>query len=93
MEKRTWVYLQRPIEYEIPGCPTCGNNDPEWSEYKDHLWCENCRKDFIPEHWGIFDGPVPVHTSLALGLRFDRFNLETEKIEPFICCKDHKKVV
>jgi len=82
LEKRTWVYVQRPAEYEIAGCD-CGNLDPDWSEYKGHLWCEKCQKDFKPSHNGIFDGPICVQATLHLGMSFDRFNLETKQIERF----------
>lgn len=82
LEKRTWVYVQRPATYEIAGCE-CGNEDPDWSEFKGHLWCAACEKDFAPVHGGVFDGPIPLHTSQMLGMRFDRFNLETQQIEPF----------
>ena len=81
-EKRTWIYVQRPVRYGIATC-SCGNDDPDWSEYKDHLWCAECQKDFVPEHWGVFDGPIPVNISQLLGLCFDRFNLETQQVEPF----------
>jgi hypothetical protein len=40
--------------------------------------------DFIPEHYGLFDGPIPVNTCKAVVICFDRFNLETQQIEPFI---------
>ncbi len=81
VEKRTWVYVQRPASYEIAGC-TCGNNDPDWSEFKKHLWCQKCEKDFLPEHNGVFDGPIPVGVATLLGMSFDTFNLETQQIEP-----------
>lgn len=79
-QKRTSVYVMQPSHFEIPGC-ACGNNEPEWSEYKEHLWCAKCKKDFVPEHWGVLDGPVGVQTSLLIGLNFDRFNLKTNRIE------------
>lgn len=82
LEKRTWVYVQRPATYEMAGCK-CGNNDPDWSEFKGHLWCEACGIDFVPEHGGIFDGPIPVGISSLLGISFDRINLETQELEPF----------
>ena len=82
MKKRTWIYTQRPAVYEIAGCP-CGNQDPDWSEFEKHLWCAICKKDFIPTSIGIFDGPVPINACAAMGIRFDRFNLETQQIEPF----------
>jgi len=80
-EKRTWVYVQRPREYEIAGC-SCGNEDPDWSEFKGHLWCAACQKDFIPAHNGSFDGPIPVHSCALMGIDLRRFNLETPRLEP-----------
>ena len=82
MEKRTWVYVQRPKEYGIALHP-CGDINPEWSEYKDYLWCPACKCEFIPEHWGLFDGPIGINVCKMLGISFDRFNLETQQIEPF----------
>ncbi len=78
--KRTWIYVQRPRQYEISGCP-CGNEDPDWSEYKGHLWCATCQKDFIPERDGIFGGPIPVNGAALMGIDLRRFNLETQKVE------------
>lgn len=79
LKKRTWCYVQRPKDYEVAGC-ACGNHDPDWSEYKDRVWCAKCKIDFEPEHWGILDGPVPVHASELLGIYFDRINLKTNKL-------------
>lgn len=83
LEKRTWVYVQRPVKYGIAP-HKCGHKNPEWSEYKEHLWCPVCETDFIPEHWGVFDGPVGVHMCALLGICFDRFNLETQQVESFL---------
>jgi len=80
--RRTWVYVQPPSMYEIAPC-SCGNEATQWSEFRHHLWCGKCGKDFVPEHNGIFDGPIPVMACLMLGISFDRFNLETRQIEPF----------
>jgi len=81
--RRTHVYVQRPREYEISGCPTCGNADPEWSEFAHHLWCGPCQRDFIPEHMGIFGGPIPVDCAKMLGIDLRRVNIGTgEIIEP-----------
>ena len=79
LEKRKWAYAQPPSIYDISGCP-CGNNDTQWSEYKDHLWCDKCLKDFIPESYGIFDGPITVQVCNLLGIYFDVINLETMEI-------------
>jgi hypothetical protein len=77
--KRTRVYVMRPAEYEISGCP-CGNNDPEWSEYVGHLWCEKCQKDFKPEFNGVFDGPICIQACELMGISLSMFDLETQKI-------------
>lgn len=79
-EKRTFVYIMPPSHFEIPGCG-CGQAEVQWSEFKEHLWCANCQKDFVPEHWGILEGPVCVHLSLMLGMNFDQISLETQEIE------------
>ena len=81
LEKRTWIYVQRPKEYEIAPCP-CGNQDPDWSEFKGHLWCQVCMRDFIPEHSGIFGGPVLINTCALLGIDLRRFDLRTHEILP-----------
>lgn len=81
-EKRTWCYVQQPAVYEIAPC-ACGNHDTQWSEYKGHLWCAKCEIDFIPEHGGIFDGPIGIGVCGLLGISFDRINLLTQTIEPF----------
>lgn len=82
LKKRKWVYVQSPKQYGI-ALHGCGHLDPAWSEYAKHLWCPQCQIDFIPEHGGIFDGPIPIHTARLMGICFDRFNLETEQIEKF----------
>lgn len=80
--KRTWCYVQPPRKYDIAPC-ACGNDDPHWSEYTGYLWCDQCQIDFMPEHNGIFDGPIPVHAAELMGIRFDRLDLETLEIIPF----------
>ena len=84
MTKRTEVYVMRPKEYEISGCD-CGNQDPEWSEFQGHMWCQLCRKDFIPTQGGIFDGPIPINTVHLLGLCMATMNIETGAVTP--CCE------
>ena len=82
LEKRTWCYVQPPSAYEISPC-SCGNANTQWSEWQYRLWCDKCEKDFIPDHGGLFDGPIAVEVCRMLGISFDRFNLETNEIEPF----------
>jgi hypothetical protein len=76
LERRGWVYVMPPAAYEIAPCE-CGNHDTQWSEFKGHLWCGRCEKDFVPEHNGVFDGPIPLHTATLLGMCFDRIDLAT----------------
>jgi len=83
LEKRTWCYVQPPATYEIAPC-ACGNGDTQWSEFSGRLWCDKCQIDFVPQHNGIFDGPIPVATCGLLGISFDRLNLETSQVEPFV---------
>ena len=82
LEKRTWYYLQAPRVFDMAAC-ACGNSQPQWSEFVKHLWCEKCQVDFIPQHGGIFDGPIPSKVAALMGIRFDRRNLLTGNIERF----------
>jgi len=81
-ERRTWCYVQRPAVYEMAPC-ACGNSDTQWSEFAKHLWCDKCQIDFVPEHNGIFDGPILLYTCALMGISFDRINLATGAVEPF----------
>lgn len=78
--RRTWVYCQAPKVYEMAPCD-CGNEDTQWSEFEGHLWCEVCQKDFIPKGNGIFDGPIPMHLSHLMGIRFDRIIILSGEVE------------
>lgn len=80
-KRRTWVYVQRPAMYGVDNCP-CGNADPDWSEFEEHLWCPTCQKDFQPRSWGLFDGPVGVCLCELLGIYFDRVDLVNNKLLP-----------
>jgi hypothetical protein len=84
------VYIQRPSAYEIGGCD-CGNADPDWSEFKGHLWCATCQKDFIPKHGGVFDGPIPINVAHMLGLCFSRLHLKCQLIEQDECCAEQTR--
>lgn len=78
--KRTHVYIQHPLFYDIPGCPDNPSHVITWSEYENRLWCFDCEVDFIPKYWGIFDGPIPMGTAKLMGISFDRINIETREI-------------
>lgn len=80
LKKRKWCYIQPPKTYEMPGC-SCGNLDTEWSEYEGMLWCAKCNKDFKPEHNGLFDGPIGIQLCAMMGIHFNRYNIETGKVE------------
>lgn len=77
--KRLWCYAQPPWVYEVAPCP-CGNTKTQWSEWRGMLWCGDCRKDFVPEHNGIFDGPIPLGCANLMGIRFDRYDLRKRRI-------------
>lgn len=80
--KRTEVYLQRPIEFEMSGCK-CGNNNPDWSEFRGHLWCATCEIDFVPEQQGFVDGsPVGINAAHLMGLCFATMEIETGVVRP-----------
>lgn len=85
LHRRTWVYCMSPKAFEVAPC-SCGNEDAQWSEYENHLWREPCQKDFIPDHNGILDGPIPVNLAEMMGIRFDRVIIETGKVERFNLC-------
>lgn len=78
LKKREWVYVHLPSKFDIAPCK-CGNTDLQWSEFEEHLWCDRCQKDFIPEHWGIFDGPIGWETIKLFGISFTRYNLTNGK--------------
>ena len=79
LERRTTVYVMRPKEYEVSGCK-CGNDDPDWSEFKGHLWCPKCEIDFKPESDGIFGGPIPVNAMYLLGIDLRSYDIATCEI-------------
>lgn len=84
MKKRTWIYVQPPIAYEVY-CDLCGNKYVEWSEFEHHVWCWRCLKDTPGTEGGIFDGPVPIYGAEILGICFDRIDLKTGKyLKPVI---------
>lgn len=82
LELREWSYCQRPQDFDMDSCD-CGNHVTQWSEYKNHLWCVKCEKDFIPKFNGIFEGPIPMELAYLMGVSFDRINLKTWRIERF----------
>jgi hypothetical protein len=84
LPKRTWCYLRHPDHFEVAPCP-CGNRDTQWSEFKDHLWCAKCAKDFIPAHNGVFDGPILAQTAELIGFDFDRLVLKGARVERWDC--------
>lgn len=86
-QKRDWCYAQPPQVYEVASCE-CGSQKFTWSEYKHRCWCFGCGRDYVPEHNGIFDGPIPMHLSVMMGIRFDRINLATGELERDLMCDE-----
>lgn len=81
--KRTTCYMCPPVEFEVAGCPKCGGSNTAWSEYQGHVWCFDCQIDYVPAHWGVLDGPVPVGVAQLIGLSFDRIEIATGNVIPF----------
>jgi len=77
LTKRVDCYIQEPPSFCISGCPQCQDTkNIVWSEFEDHVWCPECEIDYIPEHWGILDGPVCVQICGLMGISFDRFRID-----------------
>lgn len=83
LEKRTWYYLQKPGVYGYEPCNSCGNENLQWSEFKDHIWCDQCNIDFKPKYHGVFDGPIGMGAASLMGISFDRFDMVNERVERF----------
>ena len=81
LEKRTWYYVQEPSVYSMH-CDKCEGHNITWSEFKHMIWCYDCEID-TEGFPGIFGGPIPLYISGLLGISFDRYNMETGKIEKF----------
>ena len=86
---RTWIYIQKPVSYEIY-CDKCGGHMITWSEYEHMIWCYQCRID-TPGTGGIFSGPIPLEVSKILGVSFDRFYFRDKSIRKMEI-KGHKLV-
>lgn len=78
MKKRAWVYIQKPVSYDI-SCDKCGGKNIEWSEWEGKIWCYDCKID-TPGNGGIFDGPIPLEMSKIFGQSFDRLYFRDKSI-------------
>ena len=81
LQKRRFMYVQKPQEYEIH-CDKCGGLNLNWSEWEGLIWCYDCQID-TPGDKGIFSGPIPMTLATYLGICFDRYDLETQKVLKF----------
>jgi hypothetical protein len=79
--ERTWMYVQKPWQYEI-SCDICGGHNLEWSEWQGYIWCYDCKKDVRGDK-GIFDGPIPVQVAKVLGMSFDIVDIKNRKVVKF----------
>ena len=77
MERRAWVYRQRPDVYGIAGCNYCAGNDTDWSEFVGRIWCRRCKREYVPAHNGVFDGPIPIEVARLMGMSFDKVQLSS----------------
>lgn len=75
MKKRKWVYIQKPIQYEI-SCDKCNGTNIDWSEFERMIWCYDCEID-TRGNAGIFDGPIPLQGCELLGFSLDRIYFKT----------------
>jgi hypothetical protein len=75
MEKRTWMYILPPAQYEI-ACDICAGANIAWSEWEHMIWCYDCQKD-MPGTPGVFGGPIALGVMEMLGLSLDRIDLAT----------------
>lgn len=82
LPRRTWYYALPPSAFELSP-HSCGKVATQWSEFERHVWCDACQVDFIPEHNGVFDGPIPLKTAAMMGLVFDRVLLPSLTIDRF----------
>ncbi len=82
MKKREECLVQKPQVYGIK-CDVCGSDNLAWSEYDKMIWCYKCEID-TPGTGGIFDGPIPIELCKTLGISFDKINLKTKEIIPFL---------
>lgn len=81
LQKRRFMYIQKPQEYEIC-CDKCGGSNLNWSEWDRLVWCYDCQIDTRGSE-GVFGGPIPITLANSLGMSFDRYDLETKKILKF----------
>ncbi len=78
MKRRKWIYVQKPVSYEM-SCDKCGGKNIEWSEFEGCIWCYDCKID-TPGNGGIFDGPIPLEVSKLFGTSFDRLYFRDKTI-------------
>lgn len=78
-EKRTECYVCNPVYLELV-CPKCNGTNIEWSEFEQHIWCNNCKDDIEYEKGGA--GPIPIKTAVLLGIDYRKYNIETGNIIP-----------
>lgn len=81
MKKRTWHYVMEPQVFEMH-CDKCEQDNITWSEFEHKIWCYDCKID-TEGFPGIFGGPIPMQISGLIGISFDRFNMETKKVDKF----------
>lgn len=76
-KRRKFLYCMHPNAYEIAGCKRCNGHNVTYSEFVGLMYCYDCKKEYRPDHWGIFDGPIPIGLSALLGISFDRIEIAT----------------
>jgi len=82
MNKRKWHYVSKPTTFGIR-CDLCHGENISWSEFEHMIWCHDCQKDTCGTG-GIFDGPILIETCKMLGIVFDIYDMETNRVIPFL---------
>lgn len=81
LKKRTWHYIMKPYEYSMH-CDKCEGTNIEWSEWEGKIWCYDCEID-TDGFEGIFGGAIGIGVTQILGISFDRWNMEENRVEYF----------
>jgi len=79
LNKRKWHYIMKPHCYLIH-CDVCEGTNIEWSEYEHKIWCYDCEID-TDGTAGIFCGPIGWGVAQSMGISFNRWNMDKQRIE------------
>ena len=79
MNKRETCYVCGPENFDLK-CPNNPDHKITWSEYEQHIWCYDCKKDIKYEPCVVI---VPWNVARIIGIDYRQYNVKTgEIIEP-----------